>query len=130
MPQKKQDIKLDDLPFVFEDDYENTKETLLNLIDSLKVKQLEFNYIRVDNTNLLVNYTEFEFFLKSTIPDDFEICRIDCSRRSRLGLFKKILQEILSIREIEIVDNFKNDGYRLDSTREEIIKKITNHNTI
>ncbi len=130
MPRKEQDIKFDNLPFVFEGHYKNTKDILFNLIESKGIKQLEFNYNRIDKKNLLTTYTVFEFFLKSTMPNKFEICSIDCSIRSRLGLFEKILQETLSVYKIEIVDNFKNDGYRLDTDQEKIIRKITTHNTI
>ena len=103
------------------------EENLKTLVNSLKIELLSFKYEREDKKNLLGHYTNFNFWLES---DKKVLVILDCKiNRNTLYHFLTVLNKFCSENLIELENCFDNDGYRLDTTKKEIVRKICREKT-
>ena len=103
-------------------EYGKLKENLKELVDSLKIKMLDFRYKREDKNHLLGHFTDFNFWLES---DNKILIILDCdTNRNTLYYFLDILKQFCDDNLIELKNWFEKDGYYTDTVKKEIIRKI------
>lgn len=107
--------------------YSKHNETRNIIIDLIKsgISCFTFKYNRTDKTSL-ISYSTFKFkFYYIENKTETELFYINCrySRRTLIS-FLEILEHIVQNYDVNLTNEFFNDGYFYDKQKEEIVRYI------